>query len=58
MDIKVFVEDIARQFLTTVKPMHYIYVEPTKADIVINSGMNDVAFELVRTKIEKILAEE
>ena len=54
------VEDIARQYLTTVKPMHYIYVEPTKAmaDIVINSGMNDVAFELVRTKIEKILAEE
>ena len=54
------VEDIARQYLATVKPMHYIYVEPTKAmaDIVINSGMNDVAFELVRTKIEKILAEE
>lgn len=51
------VEDIARQYLTTVKPMHYIYVEPTKylADIVINSGMNDVAFELVKTKIEQIL---
>lgn len=54
------VEDIARQYLTTVKPMHYIYVEPTKAkaDIVINSGMNDVAYELVKTKIEQILAEE
>lgn len=54
------VEDIARQYLATVKPMHYIYVEPTKtmADIVINSGMNDVAFELMKTKIEKILAEE
>ena len=40
------VEDIARQYLETVKPMHYIYVEPTKylADLVINSGMNDVAF--------------
>lgn len=52
------VEDIARQYLTTVKPMHYIHVEPTKylADIVINSGMNDVAFELVKTKIEYILA--
>lgn len=51
------VEDIARQYLETVKPMHYIYVEPTKymADIVINSGMNDVAFELVKTKIEQIL---
>lgn len=51
------VEDIARQYLETVKPMHYIYVEPTKymADIVINSGMNDVAFELLKTKIEAIL---
>ena len=54
------VEDIARQYLTTVKPMHYIYVDPTKAmaDIVINSGMNDVAFELVRTKIEQVLRED
>ena len=52
-----YVEDIAEQYLTTVKPMHYIYVEPTKAmaDIVINSGMNDVAFDLVKTKIETLL---
>ena len=52
-----FIEDIATQYLETVKPMHYIYVEPTraKADIVINSGMNDVAFDLVKNKIEKIL---
>ena len=37
--------------------MHYVYVEPTKylADLVINSGMNDVAFELMKTKIEQIL---
>jgi len=51
------VSDIARQYLETVKPMHYIYVEPTKsmADIVINSGMNDVAFELIKTKIEQLL---
>lgn len=51
------VEDVARQYLETVKPMHYIYVEPTKymADIVINSGMNDVAFELIKTRIEQML---
>ena len=51
------VEDVARQYLETVKPMHYLYVEPTKymADVVINSGMNDVAFELIKTKIEQIL---
>ena len=37
---------IIDQYLTTVKPMHYLYVEPTraKADIVINSGKNNVAF--------------
>lgn len=36
---------IISQYLTTVKPMHYMYVEPTRAlaDIVINSGKNDVA---------------
>ena len=51
------VEGIAEQYLTTVKPMHYIYVEPTRslADIVINSGMNDVAFDLVKVKIETLL---
>ena len=45
--------------ITTVKPMHYQYVEPTKvlADIVINSGRNDVAFDIVRTKIEAVLNE-
>ena len=33
--------------------MHYLYVEPTrsKADIVINSGKNDVAFDLFVSKI-------
>lgn len=52
------VEGIAKQYLTTVKPMHYIYVEPTKAlaDIVINSGMNDVAFDLIKSKISLLLA--
>jgi uridine kinase len=50
-------EGIYRQYITTVKPMHYLYVAPTKAmaDIVINSGMNDVAFDMVRTKIQVML---
>ena len=49
-------EGIFEQYVATVKPMHYLYVEPTKAmaDIVINSGMNDVAFDMVRTKIEAL----
>lgn len=50
-------ENIINQYLTTVKPMHYLYVEPTKnlADIVINSGLNDVAFDIMKTKIKDIL---
>lgn len=51
------IEDIIHQYLTTVKPMHNAYVEPTKAyaDIIVSGGMNDVAFDIVKAKIEKIL---
>ena len=51
---------IIEQYLTTVKPMHYLYVEPmrNRADIVVNSGMNDVAFDVVRAKIRDLLEEE
>ena len=54
------IEGIAKQYLTTVKPMHYLYVEPTRAmaDIVINSGLNDVAFDLVRSKIALLLMQQ
>ena len=54
------IEGVVEQYLTTVKPMHYLYVEPTRstADIVINSGMNPIAFELVKNMIQKILDEE
>lgn len=50
-------DNIVEQYLTTVKPMHYLYVDPTraKADIVINSGMNDVAFDIVQSKIMLLL---
>jgi uridine kinase len=53
------IEGVVEQYLTTVKPMHYLYVEPTKpmADVIINSGMNEVAFQLVKTNIERILSE-
>ena len=50
-------ENIMEQYLTTVKPMHYLYVEPTKtvADLILNSGLNDVAFDIMKTKIEALL---
>lgn len=48
---------IISHYINTVKPMHYLFVEPTKAiaDIIINSGMNDVAFDMVKTKIQTLL---
>lgn len=51
------IDNIIDQYLTTVKPMHYMYVEPSRhyADIVINSGMNDVAFDVVSCKIADLL---
>lgn len=54
------IDNIVDQYLTTVKPMHYLYVEPTRAtaDIVINSGMNNVAFDMVQSKIKLLLNDE
>ena len=53
-------DNIVSQYLTTVKPMHYLFIEPTRAtaDIVINSGMNDVAFDIVQSKIKLLLDEK
>ena len=52
-------DNIIEQYLATVKPMHYLDVEPTKnvADIVLNSGLNDVAFDIMKTKIAALLQE-
>ena len=53
-------EGIIDQYLTTVKPMHNAFVEPTKAfaDIIINGGMNNAAYDLVKNKIQSILGKE
>lgn len=50
-------DGIIAQYLATVKPMHNAYVEPTKAyaDIIINGGMNDAAYDLVKNKIQSLL---
>ena len=52
-------DGIIDQYLATVKPMHNAFVEPTKAyaDIIINGGMNDTAFDLVKNKIQQLLGE-
>lgn len=50
-------DSVIDQYLSTVKPMHNTYVNPTKvfADIILNGGKNDQAFNLVKNQIEKIL---
>lgn len=50
-------DSVIDQYLSTVKPMHNTYVNPTKvfADIILNGGKNEQAFLLVKTQIEQLL---
>ncbi len=54
-------ESVINQYLTTVKPMHELYVEPSRrrADIIIpEGGYNEVATELLIRRIQAHLEEE
>ena len=53
------VDDVLRQYLETVRPMHLEFVEPSKrwADIIIpEGGENRVALEMVVARVEQLLA--
>lgn len=52
------IDSIMEQYVATVKPMHLEFVEPSKrwADIIIpNGGENEVAIDMVVTKIKQML---
>ena len=52
-------ESVNKQYLSTVRPMHEQFVEPSKyyADLIIpEGGENKVAIDLIRTKIDSILS--
>lgn len=52
------VEDVLRQYLETVRPMHLEFVEPSKrwADVIIpEGGENRVALEMVVARVEQLL---
>ena len=52
------VQDVMRQYLETVRPMHLEFVEPSKrwADIIIpEGGENRVALEMVVARIEQLM---
>ena len=54
-------ESVVTQYLTTVKPMHEQFVEPSKkyADIIIpEGGRNHVALSMVNQRIRSLLQEE
>ena len=53
------IEGIFEQYRTTVKPMHNLYVEPSKqyADFILNNGMNQVAFDMVCARMKELLEE-
>lgn len=53
------VQSVIEQYLSTVRPMHLLFVEPSKryADIIIpEGGYNEVALEMVISRIEALLA--
>jgi uridine kinase len=55
------VESVCEQYLSTVRPMHLEFVEPSKryADVIIpEGGFNEVAIEMVAARITGLLAEE
>ena len=52
------IESVMTQYITTVKPMHLEFVEPSKrwADIIVpNGGENLVAIDMIATKISELL---
>ncbi len=52
------VQSVIQQYLTTVRPMHLEFVEPSKryADVIIpEGGQNEVAIEMVVARIEALL---
>ena len=55
------VDSVIDQYKATVRPMHSQFVEPNKyvADVIIpEGGMNHVAVDLIRTKINAVLKEK
>ena len=52
---------VVKQYLTTVRPMHLDFVEPSKryADVIIpEGGLNEVAMDMVIARIESMLHED
>lgn len=54
-------ENVIKQYMSTVRPMHLEFVEPSKryADVIIpEGGLNTVAMDMVIARIESLLKED
>ena len=52
-------DSVINQYLSTVKPMYHQFIEPTKryADIIVpEGGENDVAIDMLTTKVRSVLS--
>lgn len=55
------IDSVVNQYLTTVRPMHLSFVEPSKryADIIIpEGGENNIAIDVIKTKIVNLLQDK
>ena len=55
------IDSVIDQYLSTVKPMYHQFIEPTKryADIIVpEGGKNDVAIDMLTTKVHSILSKK
>jgi uridine kinase len=55
------VESVVHQYLTTVRPMHLEFVEPSKryADVIIpEGGFNEVAIDMVASRLRALIGDE
>lgn len=54
------IESVIEQYMTTVRPMHLEFVEPTKryADVIIpRGGLNAIAIDMVVARVERLLSD-
>ncbi|OQS42123.1 uridine kinase [Chromobacterium haemolyticum] len=50
-------DSVIEQYLTTVRPMHNQFIEPTKrfADVILPHGANDPAVDIITTKVASLM---
>ena len=52
-------DNVIDQYLSTVRPMHNQFIEPTKrfADVILPHGANDPAVDIITTKVASLISQ-